>query len=87
MVTIRLNSIVMAASSKAAMAGRGVAVVAASTGIDGPTGRANSAGEALESPLRLLLQVTVGVEAPVRQGLRTVFCAEGDWRRAEVEVT
>jgi DNA-3-methyladenine glycosylase II len=24
---------------------------------------------------------------PAGQGLRTVFCAEGDWRRAEVEVT
>ena len=24
---------------------------------------------------------------PARPGLRTVFCAEGDWRRAEAEVT
>jgi DNA-3-methyladenine glycosylase II len=24
---------------------------------------------------------------PPRPGLRTVFCAEGDWRRAETEVT
>ena len=26
-------------------------------------------------------------DQPAGPGLRTVFCAEGDWRRAEVEVT
>jgi hypothetical protein len=58
----------------------GESPVATSTRIDGPTGRANSAGEALESPPRVL-QVTVGVEAPARRS----WAAHGVLGRGRLE--